>query len=115
MKRKGQALVEFVMILPVIIYLILGIIDFAVIISNKQSLESKMDDVITLYNDGKSKEEINKFILKDLKKVSYDYKVDNEYVKIILKQDMDIITPGLEIILGSPYFIEVERVILNES
>lgn len=114
MKRKGQALVEFVMILPLIIYLLLGIIDFAIIISNKQQLENKIEDIIYLYKDNASSEKIKSFLDKEIKDVNFDVKKDEEFTKITLKKKMQIITPGLELILGSPYYVEVERVVLSE-
>ena len=65
--NKGQALVEFIIILPVIILLIMCIVDFGNIISNKYKLENDLDTVVKLYenNDDISKyiEERNEFIV----------------------------------------------------
>ena len=46
---KGQALVEFVIILPITLMLMFCIIDFGRVISVKSDLESKTDDIVTFY------------------------------------------------------------------
>ena len=40
MNKKGQALVEFIVILPVIIFIVMMIVDFMTIFSYKNKLES---------------------------------------------------------------------------
>ena len=49
MNKKGQALVEFIIILPVIIFIIMLLVDFMTIISYKNKLESNMNNVTILY------------------------------------------------------------------
>jgi uncharacterized protein (UPF0333 family) len=111
--KKGQALVEFVIILPFIIYIIIGVIDFACIMYHKNNLESKMEDVITLYHDNASEEDIIKFVNKDEKNVTYKVKDTGDDIIIGLREKYKILTPGLNKILGNPYYIEVERTILK--
>jgi Flp pilus assembly protein TadG len=114
MKKNGQALVEFIIILPLIIYIIMAAVDIAVIMYNKNNLESKMDDVISLYKEGKTVNEINTFLNKDLDNVSFNVSSDNKYTTITVIKKQEILTPGLDKILGNPYKVKVERVILNE-
>lgn len=110
--KKGQALVEFIIILPLIIFLIMGLIDYAFIMSNRNSLESKMEDVVTLYREGKTIGEINDYLSKD--KISFNVKTETDDVILTLKKQERLITPGLNKVLGNPYYIKVERVLLNE-
>ena len=49
MNKKGQALVEFIIILPVIIFIIMLLVDFMTIFSYKNKLESNMNNVTILY------------------------------------------------------------------
>ena len=114
MKKNGQALVEFIIILPLIIYLIMGVIDFCLILYNKNNLESKMEDVVSLYKEGKTADEINTFVGKDIKNTSVTITSDDKYTTISVIKKEQIITPGLNKVLGSPYKVKVERVILNE-
>ena len=78
MNRKGQALVEFVLILPVFILILFAIVDF----------DTDLD--ITM-------------------------KEDNQYTDITITENVKVITPGLNLILGNPYKITVERVIPNAN
>ena len=111
MNRKGQALVEFVLILPVLILILFAIIDFGLIVSKKNELENMSVDIVTLFKNGKSIEEINN-IYTD---VSIDKEDNNDYTKIKVSKDIDIITPGLNLILGDPYKISIERNVPNET
>lgn len=109
MNKKGQALIEFIIILPIVIYLIMGIVDFILIFNHKNDLESKMGEVVTLYDSGK-KEKIESVLDKEL----FNYTIDNEFTKLSLDYEYNFITPGLDLILGKPYIIKCERVVLNE-
>ena len=113
--NKGQALVEFVIILPVIIFIIMGLVDTIVIFTHKNNAESKMADVIELYKDNKSDENITKFIQKDLKSASFKSNKDAKYSYLEITDNYEFITQGLSTILGNPYKIITERVILNEK
>ena len=39
---------------------------------------------------------------------------DNEVITFFLKRDVEIITPGLNVIFDSPYTVSVERVLSYE-
>lgn len=113
--NKGQALVEFIIILPVIIFIIMGLVDTIVIFTHKNNAESKMADVIELYKNNESDENITKFIQKDLKSASFKSNKDAKYSYLEITDNYEFITPGLSTILGNPYKITTERVILNEK
>lgn len=112
MKRNsGQALVEFILVLPVLLIILLGIVDFANIIQSKYKLESNLDTAVDLYRQNRTIE-LKKYLLDE--KLTIDYEVDNTFTKVILKKKIDIITPGLNVALNDPYEISVERVIYSE-
>lgn len=113
--KRGQALVEFVIILPVIIFIIMGLVDTIVVFTHKNNAESKMADVIELYKNSESDENITKFIQKDLKSASFKSNKDAKYSYLEITDNYEFITPGLSTILGNPYKIITERVILNEK
>ena len=56
MKNKGQALVEFIIILPVLLLLILGAIDFGNILYKEYTLENDLDYVVELVRQNKMTE-----------------------------------------------------------
>lgn len=109
--NKGQALVEFILILPVILAILLVIIDLGKIFNEKNTLENTSIDIIELYKNGKSIDEIkNKY-----NDISITTNIENNYLTIKLKKEIEIITPGLNIVLDNPYSIEVERVVYYET
>lgn len=105
--KKGQALIEFVLILPIFIFILFAIIDFGMIFSTKNNLENDSIDIINLFKNGKSIEEIVKMYNDN------DIKVTNEnnYYTFSISKNVDLITPGFNRIFGNPYRINVERVI----
>ena len=56
--KKGQALVEFVIILPIFIFMLLSIIDIGKIIYFRNQLVSELNEVVDLYKNQKSYDEI---------------------------------------------------------
>lgn len=106
---RGQALIEFVLVLPVLLLLIFALIDFGRIIVCKSHLEGVMNEVSKLPS-----EEINAYLRKD-----DDYKItctisNNEYRVITLTTKLDLITPGLKNVLSNPYVVKAERSIVYE-
>ena len=107
--NRGQALIEFVLVLPVLLLLIFTLIDFGRIIVCKSHLEGVMNEVSNL-----SDEEISTFLKKDKDyDITYTVKID-EYRNITLSTKLDLITPGLKSILKNPYSVKVERSIVYE-
>lgn len=113
MKKKGQALVEFVIILPIFIMLVLGVVDIGNILYSKMTLEEQLSDVVSYYQKGKSKEEIEES-LNFSSRYELQIQKDGEYTNLLLVKKVDIITPGLQFVFDNPYTIEVKRSILNE-
>ena len=113
MKKHGQALVEFIIILPIFLLLVFGIFDIGKILYNKIILEQQISEVITLYQKGKDPEEIKTNL--DLNKdVTLNVESDNDYLNFNLTKEVDIITPGLNLIFNNPYELKITRSILNE-
>lgn len=105
--KKGQALIEFILILPVLLLILFMIIDFGKIILCKNHLENTLSNVVTLKeNNG----DINTYLSQDEYKITY--KIEDH--KIILETKLDLITPGLKNILKNPYKVTVERRIVDE-
>ncbi len=113
MKKKGQALVEFIIILPLVLLLLLGIVDIGKILYTKITLEDTMSEVVTLYENNKTPEEILEEL--DLPKTTLTVKEKDEYLNLTLTKDISIITPGLNLIFKNPYKLTVMRSILNET
>lgn len=107
MNNKGQALIEFVLILPVFLLILFAVIDFGVIFSTKSNLENDSASIIELYKNGTVLEEIER-IYNDNNIDIYD---DGKYYKFTISTSVNLITPGLNKILGDPYLISTERIV----
>ena len=112
--KNGQALVEFVILLPIFIFMLFMAVDFGRILYNKTDLESKMDTVITDYQNSYSKEKIQERLKLENEEILLDVSNENSTTDFYLKKKITILTPGLNLILKNPYEIVVKRVIYNE-
>ena len=104
MNKKGQALVEFVLILPLLIFLILAIVDISRLMIMKNHLESILGSVeadTDEINDKEYKIEITK-------------QEENNKIIIELKSCIEVTTPGLNKILGDPACVSTSKIIERE-
>ncbi len=113
MNRKGQALVEFVIILPIILFLLFALIDFGMISFDRNRMENIVNDVIKMYKNQESKEEINSYVNNNIKDVNINIENVENYTNITLEKKYDFITPGLSKIIGSDFEINIERIVYN--
>ena len=113
MNKKGQALVEFIIILPVMIYLLLAIVDFGTYTFNKNKMEGLLSNVNNMYLNNETNEEINNYIHNVDSNISCEIISNEKYSTIKLNKKYKIITPGLEKIVKLSD-ISVERIVYNE-
>lgn len=107
MNNKGQALVEFILILPVFIMILFIIVDFGMIFNKKSNLESISNDAVLIYKENKSLVEIQELY----KDIQIELVNVNDYTKLVFKDKVNIVTPGMNKVFGDPYVITIERVI----
>lgn len=111
MSNKAQALVEFAMIIPIILFLLFIVIDFSNIFYHKNRLESTLDDVITYVKNGEEKSKINNLLEDD---ISYKITKNGKYQTVIVEEKITLITPFSNLFFDNPYKIKTERTIINE-
>lgn len=109
--NRGQALVEFLLIIPVLMFIVLAFVDVGNIVTSKYKLEDQMSTIISLYENN-SLSEIENYI--SLNNLNINYSNYNNYTTISLNKNISIITPGLNNILGKKMKIETKRTIYNE-
>lgn len=109
MNKKGQALIEFVLILPVFLMILFAIVDFGLIFNAKSELENNSIDIIELIKNDTDIKDIESLY----KDTSIKIKEDTKYTKVIITTSVKVMTPGLNKVLGDPYQIRVERTIPN--
>lgn len=110
MNRRGQALVEFVIVLPILIFIVMAVYDFGHIFTVLSKLENDSTDIIMLYQNGKELTEI-KNIYPD---IDIEISPADDYQKVTIKESINVVTPGFNLIFGSPYTIKTERFIKYE-
>ena len=113
MNRKGQALVEFILVLPIIVLLIFALFDIGRIIMAKNHLETKMTECVDLASSGENIDSINNYLSRDKE---YDYTfsiITGEYNMYHLETSVKLMTPGLKRILSNPYKVTLERRVIN--
>ena len=109
--NKGQALIEFILILPILLILIFTTIDIFNLINNKNNLETKVSDQIKLFNS-------NKITLEQLQNSfddKYDVKIkkENNFIELYVSKNNKWISPITGLILKEEK-LSVKRVIPNE-
>ena len=112
MNKRGQALVEFIIILPIFLILVLGVVDIGKILYNQTMLEGVMNDVISMYEDGIATEQILEDL--DLRNSELTVLEENQLLEFRLVKEIDIVTPGLNLIFDNPYELLVSRSISYE-
>ena len=109
--NKGQALIEFILILPILLILTIGIFDLFNIQNKKYELANDLDYISELYINNKENE-IAEYLNK---KEILLTKVQNEnFLELTLTKKVNLITPGLNKILENPFTITVKRSVYNE-
>ena len=112
MNRKGQALVEFVLILPILLLILFTIFDFGNIFYSKYELQNQCSVIIRLLLDGCTIEDVESIYLNfDIEENTYK---DN-YKKITISREIELITPILDRVLGKSYKVSIERIIPNDE
>lgn len=109
MNRKGQALVEFVLILPIFLLILFVIVDFGNIFYNRYELQNQSTDIVRLIKNGDAVDEVYSKLDVDVSVYKEDYK------KVTISKKIKLITPFMDRVLGNPYLIEIERVIPDEE
>ena len=100
--KKGQALVEFIIIVPVLILIIASIVDYVRIAQLRISLENMLEEVIE-NPDYKLDSDIN------LNEVTTDGEIS-----YYLRKNINIYSPFLTVVMKNPYPVEVMRVIYEK-
>lgn len=106
MNNKGQALVEFVLILPILLIVLFAIIEFGNMIHKKYILETHMETVIDLYKNDKEEVLVS---YEKTNNITTTFKETGNLTRVIISQKVKLITPGLSLVLEDPYTIKAER------
>lgn len=102
MNKKGQALVEFIIILPIFIMILLAAFDLVKIFSTKMELENLVEQYITK-EENKPNDEI-----------IFTKSIEDRFITYTLSKDIEISSPLISMVMDSEYRVTIERTIYNE-
>lgn len=108
---KGQALIEFILILPILLILTIGVFDLFNIQNKKYDLENDLDYITELYMNN-NEDEINTYLNKN--DITLEKNINGEFVELKLTKKVKLITPLLNKVLDNPTIISVKRSVLYE-
>lgn len=111
-KIRGQALIEFILILPVFLLIVLGTFDMGKIIYEKYCLQNHLDVIKDLYQQ-KQDQEIVYYLNKN--GIMLAYEENGKYMTLVVSKQMKIMTPGLQQILTNPYTVKESITIYHET
>lgn len=106
--ERGQALIEFLMIVPILFLIIMAVFDFGNILYHRYELENQVDFVANLYEEEKQ-EELDSYLSKH--NLIIEVNRETDYQVIYIKKKISITTPGLGKILGDPYSISTSKIL----
>ena len=86
MNKKGQALVEFILILPVLIFILLAIFDVGMLFMSKYDLNNNLDTVADFYMNGEEKKAL---ALASLDNFNIDPKNEDDMLLITVSKKID--------------------------
>lgn len=105
--RRGQALIEFVLILPILVLLLLGIMDIGLVLVRKSELDNKVADIIKVWEqEDSSTDELEGLFKEEGLKVEISKNTTTSYVTVKVKDEVNLTTPIIK-----KMNIEVKRVI----
>ena len=108
MNKKGQALVEFILILPVLLLIAMAMIDIGNIFLNKYDLNKDLETVTEMYEKNDTK---NLGVYLASEQLFLEDESKNGMITLTLKKNVEISAPGLTNILGKNYEITASKTI----
>ena len=112
MNQKGQALVEFILVLPVILLTIIALIDIGNIFLEKYKLNNCLETATELYQNNQEKE-LKAYIAKE--EIIYSETEQNDLVTITLSKSISINAPFLNKALGKTHTIKTSKTIYKKK
>ena len=109
MENKGQALVEFVLILPLVLLILMYVVDASKIISYKTDLETDMNVIVNMYQS--NKEQLDDYVT--INNIEISFQNNQDLTTIIIKKQTRYTMPLLNKILGNK--IQTKRVIYEKQ
>ena len=102
MNKKGQALIEFILVLPIFLLLILAAFDFVNIMHKKMELENVLEEVI----------DDERYPLDD--SLALTKEKDDNLITYHLSANVKVISPFITIVTDDIYKVSVQRTVYDK-
>lgn len=112
MNKKGQALVEFVLVMPIFMILIMSIIDVGNIFIKKYELNNDIELIENMYQN-KDTQRIVAYTSN--KNIVLEENTNSDLTTIKLKKEIKINAPILNKIIGKKYIIETDKTFYKDN
>lgn len=123
--KKGQSIVEMALILPIIMLLFMGIVDFGRIMNSQIQISSASRSGARLAAIGKSDNDIISTVnisTSTLKEENLIITISpnqasrgsEDIVTVLVEYDIQILTPGVSLITGNPYRLSSDTSMIVE-
>ena len=110
LNKKAQALIEFVLLLPIIILMLFSFIDILHLLVVRNETNDKFSDEVELVENKKETVlDMEKNLKKEDIKLSYDH--DENYITIHATKKIKWISPVTDLVLKNRNTIKLKRVI----
>ena len=106
MNNKGQALVEFIIVAPILLLILIALIDIGNVFIKKYDLNNDLSLVSELYENGQTKE-IAAYVAKE--GITYKTENNGNFVKLTLTQNVSVSAPILSNVLGKNFTITTSK------
>lgn len=112
MDKKGQALIEFILILPLLLIILMSLIDVGNIFLKKYELNKDLDTITTFYQNN-DKDGLLAYTANE--DIVFEESSNNNMIILTIKKEVKINAPILSNIIGKKYKIETSRYIYGEE
>lgn len=123
--ERGQSVVEMALIVPVLLLLLVGIIDFGRVLYSYSHIHLAAQETVRLGGLGKTDAEITQFAMDYIHigdptlltvtiTPTEGYRVGGEYVTIALEYPLELFTPFLSDLIPNPIFVQADSTIRIE-
>jgi len=124
-KKKGQALVEIAIALPLLVFFLCGVIDFGRILYASETLNLVNQEAVRYAGLGRTDTEVTQYVkdkcpLVDKNTIGvafsspYASRKSGEYVTVTLTYEVKYITPIMKAIIGNTFTINAKSTIRVE-
>ena len=112
MNRKGQALVEFILVLPVLLIIIIALVDVGNIYIKKYELNKDLE-IVKEFKEKNEEQKLLEYVTNE--DIEYEESTEGELKILTLKKKVKVGAPILSKIIGNNYKVEARTPILEDS